>query len=129
MPRQTGQQDLANRVNDNARRIRQLEETVRNLQEQVKSLEDQVNQQKRDLTNHEHETKEQFEQVEETLDTIDAEVKNLQRKTRKLVTRREFNEMEEYMDLMNPVQSSFLTKSEAETIIEKKLAERLGERR
>ncbi len=122
-----GQQDMVGRLNNNARRIRQLEETSRNLQEQVKNIEDEINQQKNKISTNEDRIQEGLEQLEEKVDNLSAEVHSLQRETRKLVTRREFNELQEYMDLMDPVTSSFVTKSEVEDIVEEKLTARRGE--
>ncbi|MDY6770577.1 MAG: hypothetical protein SV186_01320 [Candidatus Nanohaloarchaea archaeon] len=124
MAAQGGQDDVISRLNNNARRIRQLEETTRNLQEQVKNIEDRLNNQKKRVSQNKTDIKEKTEELNEKVENLNAEIKKLQRKTRKLVTRREFSEVEEYIDLMNPVESDFVTESDVEEMIEQKLQER-----
>jgi len=121
MAAQGGQDDVISRLNNNARRIRKLEETTRNLQEQVKNIEDRLNNQKKRVSQNKKELSDDVEKLDEQVQNLNAEIKKVQRKTRKLVTRREFNEIEEYIDIMNPVQSSFVTESEVEDMIDERL--------
>jgi predicted nucleic acid-binding Zn-ribbon protein len=123
MAAQGGQDDVISRLNNNARRIRKLEETTRNLQEQVKNIEDRLNNQKKRVSQNKKELSDDVEKLDETVQNLNAEIKKVQRKTRKLVTRREFNEIEEYIDLMNPIESDFMTKEEVNELLDERLGQ------
>lgn len=114
------QQDIIKRLNNTTRRVRQIEETVRNIQEQLKSIESRLNQQKRDVTQNKETLQDRADDLEDDIQEINAEIQTIQRKMRKLVPRRELSEIEEYMDIMNPINTSFVTEDEVEDIIEDK---------
>lgn len=116
------QQDLlnqiVNRVNDFNRRIRDLEEKVRNLNARVNTLDDSLLNKTKDLSNNIQDLEEEISQVRDRLANMEVDIKEINREKRKFVTSNELEEMENYMDLMNPINSSFVTKKEAKQMVE-----------
>lgn len=113
--------EVVRRVKDFNRRIRDLEEKVRNINARINTVEDTILEKTKKLNKELGDVNNRTEELQDRVRNAEAEIKNLQRQQRKLVTRREFREMEDYMDLMTPVESAFMTRSEVEDLINKKL--------
>lgn len=116
------QQDLlnqiVNRVNDFNRRIRDLEEKVRNLNARVNTLDDSILNKTQSLSKDIQDLEDDIGQVRDRLANMEVDIKEINREKRKFVSSQELEEMENYMDLMNPINSSFVTKKEAKAMVE-----------
>ena len=128
MPAGNPQGNVVDRLNNNSRRIRQLEENLRNIREQLKSLEDEVIEQKQKLNDSKSKFSSETEEIRDKIANIEVDIKNLNRKVRKLVPKREIKEIENYMDLINPVTSSFVTEKEVKKIVREELDKSKAER-
>ncbi len=113
--------EVVRRVKDFNRRIRDLEEKVRNINARINTIEDTVLEKTKKLNKEISDVNTRTEEVEDRIRNAESEINNLQRRSRKLVTRREFKELEDYLELMNPVESSFMTRQEVEDLIDRKL--------
>jgi uncharacterized protein YoxC len=115
------QQDLLNRivdrVNDFNRRIRDLEEKVRNLTARVNTLDDSLLDKTKDLSSDIQDLEDDLEEIRDRIANMEVDIKELNREKKKYVTEQEINEIENYMDLMNPIQSSFATKKEVKEMV------------
>lgn len=120
--------EVVRRVKDFNRRIRDLEEKVRNLNARTNTIEDTMLEKTKKLNKDISELNNEVSELGDQIQNNAAELKNVQRRARKLVTRRELKEIEDYMDIMTPVESAFMTKQEVETLIEKKLQQQGGSR-
>lgn len=116
--------EVITRVKDFNRRLRDLEEKVRNLNARVNTVEDTMFNKTKKINTELEDINDTNDELTDRVRNAETEIKQLQRKSRKLVTRREMKELEDYMDLMSPVESSFVTENEVESLIEKKLRER-----
>jgi len=118
------QQDLlnriVNRVNDFNRRIRDLEEKVRNLTARVNTLDDSLLDKTNALQEDMQDLEDDLEGVRDRVANMEVDIKALNREKKKYVTEQQINEIENYMDLMNPIQSSFATKKEVKELINEK---------
>ncbi|MFB6208366.1 MAG: hypothetical protein ABEJ69_03380 [Candidatus Nanohaloarchaea archaeon] len=116
------QQDLlnqiVNRVNDFNRRIRDLEEKVRNLNARVNTLDDSLLKKTKSLGEDIQDLNDDLSEVRDRLANMEVDIKEINREKRKFVTSQEIEEIENYMDLMNPIQSSFTTESEVKKLVE-----------
>lgn len=115
--------NVTERLNNNSRRIRQLEEDLGNIREQLKNLEDELIEQKRKSNENHNKIESEMSEVRDKIANMEVDIKNLNRKVRKLVPKREIKEIENYMDLINPVTSSFVTEKEVKKIVDEKLEE------
>lgn len=116
--------EVVRRVKDFNRRIRDIEEKVRNINARINTVEDSILEKTKKLNNELGDVTNEVQELQDRMTNLESETKNLKRQTRKMVTRREFSELEDYMDIMTPVESSFMTQKEVENLIEKKLQER-----
>lgn len=115
------QQDLINqivkRVNDFNRRVRDLEEKVRNINARINTLDDSILEKTKSLSNDIQELEDEIEEVRDRLANIEVDVKEVNREKRRFVTEQQLDEMENYMKLMNPINSAFITKKEAKQMV------------
>ncbi|PSH02126.1 MAG: hypothetical protein BRC26_02140 [Nanohaloarchaea archaeon QH_8_44_6] len=118
------QQDLinriVNRVNDFNRRVRDLEEKIRNLNARVNTLDDSLLDKTNALQEDMQALEDDLEGVRDRVANMEVDIKELNREKKKYVTEQQINEIENYMDLMNPIQSSFATKKEVKELIKEK---------
>ena len=109
---------VVDRVNDFNRRVRDLEEKIRNLSARVDALDDTVmnktEQNSEDIQGLEND----MDELSDRMANIEVDIKNINREKRKFVTSQELDEIENYMNLMNPINSSFMTESDIEEKIQ-----------
>jgi len=115
---------IIERLNSNTRRIRQLEENLKNTEEEVRNAQERIIRETEDLEELKTQIKNRMSETEESLEALQVEVENLERKMNNFVSRREIREIEGYMDLMNPISSSFVTEEDVEELIEDKISKR-----
>jgi uncharacterized protein YoxC len=112
--------NVINRVNDFNRRIRDLEERIRNnsgkLENVDETLLDKTNSLSRDIQDLEDELGE----LRDRIANIEVDIKEIRKQNKKFIEESQIEEFENYMDLMNPLNSSFLTEQQAKRMIEEK---------
>jgi len=113
--------NLVNRVNDNSKRIRELEESLRNLKEQMNSLQAESIHQKKTIIENETSSKNSTKQMLDRLANLEVDIDRVNREIKDLITRREFKEIENYLELINPITAKFVTRKEVEELIQEKL--------
>lgn len=111
---------VVRRVKNLNRRVRDLEEKIRNINARVNTVEDTVLERTKKLNNELSEVNNDIQQLNDKTANLEVDINNLRRNLRKTVTKREISEIESYMDLMDPVNSSFVTENEVEDLIEEK---------
>lgn len=118
------QQDLINqvvdRVNDFNRRVRGIEEKIRNLNARVGTLDDTVMNKTKNLNNDIQEIEDEITELRDRIANMEVDIKELNRDKKKYITQQEIEEIENYMDLMNPINSNFVTKKQVNEMIEDK---------
>ena len=115
------QQDLinriVNRVNDFNRRIRDLEEKVRNMNARVNTIDDSLLDKTNTLQENIQELEDDLESIRDRIANLEVDIKEINREKKDFITDQELEEVENYMDLMNPIKSSFVTKKEMKKFI------------
>lgn len=119
MPRQDTLNQVVKRVNDFNRRVRDLEEKIRNLNARVNTLDDTILEKTKSLSQDIQDLEEEIEGIRDRLANMEVDIKEINREKRKFVSSQELEEIENYMDLMNPINSSFATRKEVREIVEK----------
>jgi chromosome segregation ATPase len=109
---------IVDRVNDFNRRVRDLEEKIRNLNARVNTLDDTILDKTEDLQNEIHDLQDDMSELRDRVANMEVDINEINQEKRKFVTSQELEEIENYMDLMNPLQAGFITRSEAEKMIE-----------
>ncbi len=119
MPQQNLINQIVNRVNDFNRRVRDLEEKIRNLSARVNTLDDTLLNRTKSLSDDIQDLEDEIESLRDRIANMEVDIKEINREKRKFVTNQEIEEIEHYMDLMNPINSSFVTKNEVKELISK----------
>lgn len=120
MPQQDLLNQIVNRVNDFNRRVRDLEEKIRNLNARVNTLDDSLLNKTNSLNDDMQEFRDDMSELRDRVANIEVDIKEINRERRKYVTSQELDEIENYMDLMNPINNSFVTKKEANKLVQDK---------
>ncbi len=118
MAQQETMTEVVQRMKEFNRRIRDLEENVRNLNARVNTVEDTLLERTKALNSEVSDVESNIESLQDRAANLEVDIKNLQRNLRKTVTKREISEIENYLNLMDPVSSSFVTESEVEDMLE-----------
>ncbi|MFB6088217.1 MAG: hypothetical protein ABEK36_00380 [Candidatus Aenigmatarchaeota archaeon] len=113
--------ELVKRVNENSRRLRELEENIRTLETKISSLQD-------DFLDNKDKNKDNFEDLEENIKDlntrvmkIENEAKRLNKRLDKTVTTSEFDEVENFIDLISPLNSKFTTENQVREMIREEM--------
>ena|SRR3989338_720683 len=112
---------LVNRLNEQSRRMRQMEEVVRSLRERTKSLEDQILEQKRITLERGLRLDQEMERLRDNMANLKVDVNSQSSRMRKLVSKREIKEIESYMELVNPLNSAYMTRNEVIRLMDERL--------
>ena len=118
MPQQNIINQVVDRVNDFNRRVRDLEEKIRNLSARVNTLDDTVMNKTESNSEDIQDLEEDVNQMSDRVANLEVDIKNINREKRKFVTSQELDEIENYMNLMNPINSSFMTQKEVNKMLE-----------
>jgi len=108
---------VVNRVNDFNRRVRDLEEKIRNINARVNTLDDSLLNKTKTLSDDMQDLEDEISDIRDRLANLEVDIQEINREKRKYVTSQELDEIENYMDLMNPIQSSFATKKEVKELL------------
>ena len=120
MPQQDLLNQIVNRVNDFNRRVRDLEEKIRNLNARVNTLDDSLLNKTNSINDDIQDLRDEISEVRDRVANMEVDIKEIKRERRKYVTSQELEEVENYMDLMNPIKSSFATKKEVKDMVGEK---------
>ena len=120
MPQQELINRIVNRVNDFNRRVRDLEEKIRNLNARVNTLDDSLLNKNKSLSGDIQDLKDDISEVRDRMANLEVDIQELNREKKKYVSQQQIDEFENYMDLMNPITSSFTTEKEVKDLISDK---------
>lgn len=104
--------------------MRDLEEKIRNLTARVNTLDDTIMNKTKTLNSDIQELDDDISEVRDRIANLEVDVKEINREKRKFVSKQELEEMENYMDLMNPVNSNFVTEKQVEQKVSNKALSR-----
>ena len=123
MPDQQIINQIIDRVNDFNRRVRDLEEKIRNLSARVNTLDDTLLEKTSTLSNDIQDLEDEVSELRDRMANLEVDIKEINREKRKFVTSQEIEEIENYMDLMSPLNSNFVTEKQLKNkISEEKLS-------
>lgn len=114
---------LIERVNSDMRRLRILEQESSLVKTRQSSTEEDVLSLKNQLATSLHEAGEKVAALEERLASVEATLKEVISQLKKTTTISKIKELEQMIDLYNPLKSQFITREEAERLIEERLRE------
>ena len=118
MPDQQIVNQIIDRVNDFNRRVRDLEEKIRNLSARVNTLDDTLLEKTSSLSSDIQDMEDEITDLRDRMANLEVDIKEINREKRKFVTSQEIEEIENYMDLMSPLNSNFVTEKQMEKKVE-----------
>ena len=108
---------LSRGLNDNIRRIRILEEKFDNTEGRLNTVEKRLMDDFQQATKSFAEIKQDLRKMSDRFANIEVDIRKLNTQTKKMISRKELIELQEYVNLMNPLTSKYITRKEAEELI------------
>jgi vacuolar-type H+-ATPase subunit I/STV1 len=112
---------LIERVNNNMRRLRILEGDRNITKTRLNSLEEAMLTQRKEINKVLVEIKEEVFKQNDRIFKLENTLKEVISQLKKLATTTKIKELEDLIEIYNPIKSQFVTKEEIERIIEEKL--------
>ena len=113
---------LSRRLNDNTRRIRILEEKFDNVEGRLNIIEKRVMDDFQQTNRIFAETKEDTKTLGDRAANMTVDIKKINTHLSKMISRKEFIELQEYMRLISPVTTKYITRKEAEELIKEHIS-------
>jgi len=114
--------ELVERTNTDTMRIRVLEQETDIFKSRVNALEQDMLNQKKQIKNSLSVFESKLAKQEETLRKLESTVKEIIKEMKKLASVAKIKELEHLIEIYNPIKSNFITREEAERLIEKKMS-------
>jgi len=115
--------ELVKRMNEDARRIRVLEHRLDRLDGSMRGLESGVLTHLSDLKMELERISNKITEATKRTGALEAEILRINKEFEKTATKRQVKELESFIDLINPVTSKFVTRDEAERILDDRMKE------
>ena len=113
--------DVIQRVNDDTQRLRVLEQSSESLTSRMNSLEQAILQSRREMQKAFSEINEGISALDERLTKAESTMKEIINHVKKLVTESQVKELQNLIELYNPVKSNFVTKEEMEKFVSERM--------
>ncbi len=113
--------ELVKRVNEDTRRIRAIEQRMDRMENSISALQDSTLNHLNELKIFMEKMTDRLVLLSEKLVSIENEILRVNKDLSKTATKREFKEIETYMELINPVTAKYVTKDEMERYVSLKI--------
>ena len=113
--------ELIERTNDSMRRMRVIEERLDTLNNRMNTVEETGLEMKRDADESIKKLSARMSEESERLVKAEAAIRDMVAQLKKSVTITQLKELEHLLDIYNPLKSNFVTREEAEKLIEDRL--------
>jgi predicted nucleic acid-binding Zn-ribbon protein len=114
---------LIERVNSNIRRLRILEQESSIYKTRLTSAEQEIMSQRNQVMKSIKDINDKISRQEDRIAAIENTVKEIISQFKKVTTTSKIKELEELIEIYNPIKSQFVTREEVERIIEERLRE------
>src|SRR3989344_5016621 len=106
--------EIVRRVNDNTRRVRVLEERFRNIESRLINLEKMMIDNLKQFNDVSNQLSRDVSGMRDRMANAEVDIQTFKREQKKFVTKTEIKELENYISLINPILSKFVTRKELE---------------
>jgi vacuolar-type H+-ATPase subunit I/STV1 len=113
--------ELVDRTNSDNARIRVLEQENSTIKSRMDSLEQVILGQKRQADKALAELNSKIEKTSKRMMQLESTLKEIVKEIKKLATTSKISELENLIEIYNPLKSQFITREEAERMIEERL--------
>ncbi|MCX6814433.1 MAG: hypothetical protein NTY20_02185 [Candidatus Aenigmarchaeota archaeon] len=114
--------DVIQRVNDDTQRLRILEQSSESLTSRMNSLEQGMLQNRREFQKAFSDINDGITSLDDRLTKLENTMKEVINHVKKLVTESQLKELQNLIEIYNPVKSNFVTKEEMEKFINERLS-------
>ncbi len=109
--------EMVKRLNEDARRIRALEDRFGRIENRISNIEDGALTQMGDLKIGLDRISQKLIELSQRMEMITSELTRLNREVGKSASKMELKEVENFIDLINPLTSKFVTKDQLERML------------
>ncbi len=109
--------ELVERTNGEAQRLRVLEQRIENIDQRINSIEENILSVTNQMQGIQRDIDEKLKKRDERLAKIDTVIGELVKHFKKLATKAEVKEVQNMIDIYNPVKSNFMTREEIERLL------------
>ncbi|MBI2675502.1 MAG: hypothetical protein HYX24_03520 [Candidatus Aenigmarchaeota archaeon] len=113
--------ELVERTNTDARRLRVLEQRSESLTAQMNTVEETVLKTKKDVSEQLAGMASELEKQSDRLEKVEKAIDEIVKQLKKTASITQMKELEEFVEIYSPLKSNFITREQAETMIEEKL--------
>ncbi len=113
--------EIVKRINQNDMRLRELENLINGLEYAIRGLEGNVSDVSKDINAKIEKTREEMNGVLDVIDDVKRQADGIKKEFENFVRKDEFREVANYMSLMNPAISRFVTKEDVKKMLEELL--------
>ncbi len=117
--------ELVKRLNDNVRRIRLLEMNLERAETDKSSLEESLSLRAEELNKYLTSLKENVKNLIERVTELEAGLQIVHQELDRKATSNELKELENFISLISPANTTFVTKEELEKILEEKFGKKV----
>lgn len=111
--------EIVKRLNENSRRVKKLEQKIGMMEDQMEAIQDAALNQMDDLRLSLERIVQNISSLAEKLRGIDDEILRINKKLNKAATKDEIKEVKTFIDIINPLTSTFVTKDELKRRLKK----------
>ena len=113
--------ELARRLNDNTRRVRMLEEKIISIDSRVNVHDQRIMDTTKQINAGELSISNELTEIKDKLANIALDLQNMKSDMRKSATVNDMREVQDYIELINPITSKFATKGEVAELVREEL--------
>ncbi|MBW6452057.1 MAG: hypothetical protein K0B02_05010 [DPANN group archaeon] len=109
--------EISKRINENVQRIRLLEESINSIESRINTIEQNFIEFAEENNKNKNHTTSDLSEMRDKVINLSVDVQKINRLTGKLANKNDIKEIQEYVNLIMPMTSKFVTKKETETMI------------
>lgn len=113
--------ELARRLNDSTRRIRMLEEKIRSIELRANNHDQRIMDTTKQINSNSLMVSAELSDVKDRLASIALDIQNIKSEMKKSATITDMREIQEYIELINPITTKFATKGEVAEMVREEL--------
>lgn len=113
--------EIIERVNSDTQRLRVLEQSYDSLISRVDGIEQASLLQRKELQKHLSDLTAGISRLDESVSKLESTMEEVVEHVKKLVTQSQIKELENLIEIYNPVKSNFVTKDELERILNERM--------
>jgi CII-binding regulator of phage lambda lysogenization HflD len=112
--------ELLERTSSNMKRLRLLEQKIDSLTSRVNTIENGILEQRRDLTNSISDLNKKLSEDDDRLVKLETGLKEIVAQLKNVATMAKIRELEQLIEIYNPIKSQFVTREEIERLLEER---------